>query len=394
MGPAITLEDIQTWDKSLETLIEDLAHPLFARSEPRATFTDYACGLLSDVDRKNSWQLAEHAGHRRAWAMEHLLDGARWDHDTLTARTRGYVRDHLAHPDAVLVIDDTQITKKGNRSGGVARQYCGLTGQVENCQTIVTCTYASPAGHTLYDRRLYLPQEWDTDEPRRAAAGMPASARHATKPALAEQIVHTALAEQTPFTYLAGDAGYGRNPGLRAFCHTERIRYVLGVPKDLPLTGPRGQDLTPIHYHAPAAWERRSCGAGSKGQRYYDWATTKVHLKGEDPAIGMEHVLLIRRSVADPDDEVDYFLAHALPDTPVTELVAVAGARWTIETDHEIGKDLVGLGEYQVRKWTPWHRHTAIAVFVQAFLAVQRAERGKQQGGGEGVRPTGLRQVC
>lgn len=186
MGLAITLEDIHTWEQRLNALTTDFAHPLFTRSEPRATFTDYARGLLADVDRKNSWQLAEHAGHHRAWAMEHLLDGAKWNHDLLTARTRAYIRDHLAHPDGGLVIDDTQIIKKGECSVGVAYQYCGLTGQVENCQTTVTCTYASNGGHTLYDRRLYLPPSWDADEPRRAKAGVPQQARHATKPALAE----------------------------------------------------------------------------------------------------------------------------------------------------------------------------------------------------------------
>ncbi|WP_255647217.1 transposase [Nocardiopsis sp. MT53] len=123
--------------------------------------------MLADVDRKNSWRFAEHAGHRRAYPVEHLLDGARWGHDILTRRTRAHIRDHLANPEAVLVVDDTQVIEKGSRSVGVAYQYCGLTGQVENCQTLVTCTYAAPAGHAPTTK--------------------------------------TALAEQTTFTYLATD---------------------------------------------------------------------------------------------------------------------------------------------------------------------------------------------
>ena len=160
-----------------------------------------------------------------------------------------------------------------------------------------------------------------------------------------------------PFRYFTADSGYGRDPGLRARCHTCALSYVLAtVPK--------------------AVWERRSCGHGTKGERYYDWAAVAVTVKDQPPAEGYGHTLLIRRSVADPS-ELEFFLAHAPDPTPIPELIAVAGMRWKIEENNGQGKDLLGLDQYQVRKWTPWHRHVTACMLAHAFLATTRAGLGK-----------------
>ncbi|WP_435824334.1 IS701 family transposase [Microbispora amethystogenes] len=381
MSLPLSYDLVMSWDAELTALTERIGRTLFVRPEPRANFADLVRGLLADVPRKNSWQLSDHVGHGTANRFEHLLDRAKWDVEALREQVRDYVVEHLGSADAVIVADDTQAIKKGDRSVGVARQYCGATGQVENCQVMPMLTYASAAGHAFINRRLYLPESWAHDGRRRAAAGVPEEVTFATKPRLVMEILQEELAAGTPFAYLAADAGYGRDPDLRALCHrSERpIAYVMAVPVDLPLvtvTGdgePAGHVLDRLLALGDVGlWERRSCGQGTKGVRLYDWAAVAVSVKDQAPAPGYGHTLLIRRSVADPD-EIEFFLAHARVGTPISELIRIAGTRWKIEENNEQGKDLLGLTQYQVRKWTPWHRHVTTAMLALAFLAVTRA---------------------
>jgi SRSO17 transposase len=149
---------------------------LFTRPEPRVTFADLVRGLLADVPRKNSWQLAEHVGHGSAYRLEWLLGGAKWDADALRDRVREYVVASLGAEDGVLIADDTQVIKKGDKSVGAARQHCGATGQTENCQVMPMLSYASPRGYAFIDRALYLPRCWTDDPQRCAQAGCPPSA--------------------------------------------------------------------------------------------------------------------------------------------------------------------------------------------------------------------------
>jgi SRSO17 transposase len=348
--------------------------------EPRATFADLVRGLLADVPRKNSWQLAEHVGHGSAYRLEWLLGGAKWDAEVLRDRVRDYVVATLGAEDGVLIADDTQVIKKGVKSVGVAPQHCGLTGQTENCQVMPMLSYASPRGHAFIDRALYLPRRWTDDPQRCAQAGVPAERGFATKPELVIDMLDRALAAGVPFRYFTADSGYGRDPALRARCHAAALSYVMAVPVDLPLVGPGGGATRPDHVlatvaKAKAVWERRSCGNGTKGARYYDWTAVAVTVKGQPPADGHRHTLLIRRSVATPT-EVEFFLAHAPDPTPIPELIAVAGMRWKIEENNAQGKDLLGLDQYQVRKWTPWHRHVSACMLAHAFLAATRAQLG------------------
>lgn len=377
MTTDLIVDQIEGWDRELRALTDRLGG-LFTRPEPRRTFADLVRGLLADVPRKNSWQLAEYAGHARAYSMEWLLNGAKWDADRLRDEVRSYVVEELGSDRAVLVVDDTQSVKKGTASVGIARQHCGLTGQVENCQCMVMVTYASAHGHAFVDRELYLPESWTGDVDRMAAAGVPPGRGFATKQQLAVDMLDRALAATVPFGWVAADADYGRNPTLRAFCHDHQLPYVMAVPVDLALTAPpsvvRADGVLALV--DPDRWERRSCGDGAKGQRYYDWAAVAVTVKDQPPAPGMAHTLLLRRSVSKPD-EIAFFLAHAPLDAPIPELIAVAGLRWKIEENNAQAKDLVGLDQYEVRKWTPWHRYVTCCMLALAFLAVSRARLGK-----------------
>ncbi|MEV6846729.1 IS701 family transposase [Actinoplanes sp. NPDC051411] len=392
MAETVTVVDLAGWDAELRFLTDGLGC-LFKRPEPRVTFTLMVRALLADVAKKNSWGLAEYAGLPTPQAFEHLLNGAKWSADELRDQLRGYVLGGLADPGGALVLDDTQAIKKGVKSVGVAPQHCGATGQVENCQCMVMLSYASLHGHAFIDRELYLPACW-TDDPQRCRdAGVPSGRGLVTKPQLGIAMLARTLAvladdPALSWKWLVADSGYGRDAGLRAFCHQQAVAYVLAVPRDLRLLDVRGRSSRVDALLAdtdPQAWQQRSAGAGSKGRRYYDWAAHAVTVKGQQPAPGFTQTLLIRRAITPtvtakhPDGiyEIEYFLVHAPAGTAITAMITAAGLRWNIEDDNKAGKDQLGLDSYQVRKWDPWHRHVTISMLAHAFLAVTRAGLGK-----------------
>ncbi|WP_442811407.1 IS701 family transposase [Streptomyces sp. NBC_00481] len=371
----------------MAALTGGLGH-LFARPEPREVFADLIEGHLSDLGRKNGWTMAGRAGHATPHRIQKFLGEASWSADALLAEVQAYVARELGDPGATLVLDDTQVIKKGDKSVGVAHQHCGTTGDVRNCQVMVMLTYAAASGH-FFDRRLYLPQSWTKDRERCRGAGVPDEVAFATKPHLGLAMLEAAVAGGLPFSWVAADADYGKDPALRSWLQERKIRYVLAVPLTLPVQGPAGRPYLPkvaaagdlLHYATVREkWERRSQGEGSKGQRAYDWTWFEVTLPGQMPAEGFAHQLLIRRStdkkqLADGrvDFEYAYFLVHAPAADPVTAAIVRAGVRWKIEENNELAKQITGLGQYQVRRWTSWHRHVTCAMLALAFLTVQRA---------------------
>jgi SRSO17 transposase len=203
--------------------------PYFERAEPRQRAMAYLRGLLSPAERKNSWQLAEVSGDATPYAFQHLLRRALWDPEAVREELRGYVIQHLGDPEAVLVIDETGFLKKGRHSAGVARQYRGTAGRIENCQIGVFLGDAGPLGQALLDRELYLPKEWTDDPARCQQAGIPQDRRFATKPQLAQQMLHRALAAGVPAKWVTGDRVYGDDRRLRMGLETQPQAYVLAV---------------------------------------------------------------------------------------------------------------------------------------------------------------------
>lgn len=201
----------------------------FGRVEPRRAATAYVRGLLADIDRKNCWNLAEHAGLAGPQALQRLLRTARWDADAVRDDVRDFTVDRLG-PDGVLIVDETGFVKKGVGSAGVQRQYSGTAGRIENCQIGVFLAYATPAGRALLDRRLYLPEHtWLADPGRCLAAGVPDEIAFATKPALATAMVLAALEAGVPAHWVTGDEVYGQDPRLRAALEERRLGYVLAI---------------------------------------------------------------------------------------------------------------------------------------------------------------------
>jgi SRSO17 transposase len=395
MVEIVTQEDIAGWDADLQALTDGLSW-MFNRPEPKRVFGDFIRGLLSDAPKKNAWGLADHLGYTSPISFQHLLYGASWDADVLRDQVRSYVVEALGDGGAALVLDDTQAQKKGVKSVGVAFQHCGLTGDTRNCQVMVMLTYSSVHGHAFIDRELYLPAEWTSDPVRLKEAGVPHDRVFATKPQLAVAELARAIAAGMPFSAMVADSGYGRDPGLRAWCHEHSVAYAVGVPVDLPLVGPTGSATRPdrVHRILPAGiWERRTLGAGSKGERFYDWACIGAQVKEQAPATGFEHKLLIRKSrepVRGKNGkfayEFAYFLVHAPLGTTMSTIMRWLGLRWSVEEDNKQGKDVFGLDGYQVRKWVSWYRHVTCSMLAHAFTAVKRAELGKEHGGtGEAV---------
>jgi SRSO17 transposase len=354
------------WQAVFDEAMERIAGR-FGRVEPRRAARAFVSGLLSDVKSKTCWGLAEQAGYARPDAMQRLLRTARWDADAVRDDVRGFVVQRLAHPDAVLVVDETGDLKKGTRSVGVQRQYTGTAGRIENAQVGVFVAYASPRGRALVDRRLYLPTSWTDDPDRCAAAGVPADTVFATKPQLAGDMIEDALDGGVAAGWVAGDEVYGNDPGLRGRLQARGVGYVLAVSCDhrVPIDGGkvrvRADRLTD---GLPAsAWQAMSAGAGSKGPRFYDWAW--LGLATAHGATG--HSLLIRRNTT--TGELAFYRCWTPTPVPLATLVRVAGARWMVEETFQAAKGQVGLDEHQVRQWTCWQRFTVLAMLALAILA-------------------------
>jgi SRSO17 transposase len=373
--PELDLLDVQVWNLYWAE-IERRIGPLFARSDALRRALSYLSALLSPAERKNSWQLAEMSGDPNPYGFQHLLGRADWDPDALRDKLHTYVTDYLADPAAVGVIDETGFLKKGTHSAGVARQYSGTAGRVENCQIGVFLAYASCHGHTLLDRELYLPKEWTDDRQRCRRAGIPDEQTFATKPVLAREMLERAFAAAVVLAWVTGDSVYGDDRALRGWLEQRKQAYVLAVSgKETVWINQAQRQIKTILAELPSVgWETLSAGAGSKGARTYNW----LHMEVSDPAQhGWKRWLLVRRSISDPS-EVTGYIVFARAHTTLTELVQVAGTRWTVEESIQTAKGEVGLDHYEVRSWTGWYRHMSLAMWAQAFLSVIRTETGAE----------------
>ena len=391
-GQELTQAEATSWIAGWDEIQQRIG-PRFARSEQRQRVRRYVDGLLSPVERKNGWQLAEQAGEARPYGMQRLLAGAKWDADAVRDDLRAYVLEHVGDPRAVLVIDETGFLKQGTKSVGVKRQYSGTAGRIENCQIGVFLTYAAPKGHVLLDRELYLPREWADDAERRQEAGVPQQVTFATKPQLARRMLARAFAAGVPATWVTGDSIYGGDRRLRVWLEQQGQPFILAVTSAEPLFA-----ILAGHFGQPRAdviaeqipsdqWRRLSAGDGAKGPRSYDWARVRLarlQLTAEERR--WDHWLLVRRSRHDPT-ELAYYVVFAPAGTSLRTLVRVAGQRWRIEQSFELAKGEVGLDHYEVRRWDGWYRHMTLAMFALAYLAVLRAHLQADEQAQQGPAP-------
>ena len=326
------LREVLEWEAGLQALHAHIALR-FSRSESRQRVLAYLQGLLGSVERKNGWQLAEYAGDATPDGVQRLLAVYHWDADQVRDDLQGYVMKHLGDPGGVLVVDETGFLKQGQKSVGVKRQYSGTAGKVENCQIGVFLAYGSRRGAAFLDRELYLPQEWAADGVRRQEAGVPEGVAFRTKAQLAQEMIGRAVAAGVPFAWVTGDTVYGNDRRLRRWLEEQGRCYVLAVKNNEPLWADTERGSAQVAARRLAEeipddeWQRLSAGDGSKGPRLYDWGWLPIRPWSEP---GRGHWLLVRRSIADPED-LAYYACFGTGDVSLAELVRVAGTRWIIE---------------------------------------------------------------
>jgi SRSO17 transposase len=358
------------WEHELAGLKSRIGS-VFSRLELRETAGAFIDGLLSGVERKTGWLMAEQAGLDRPYRMQSLLGRATWSADALRDIVRAYVLEALGDPDGVLIVDETGFLKKGVHSVGVSRQYSGTAGRIENSQVGVFLAYASRYGHALIDRRLYLPESWTKDRDRLAKAQVPEDIGFSTKLGIARDLIVAALDAGAPCRWVLADALYGEDWKLRRLLEERRQPYVLAVRSNhvlrfLTQDGFIETDPASIAKDMPAdAWARLVAGEGSKGLRLYDWAHFKLPWAVDE---GFERFLMIRRKVNEPD-KLAYYLVFSPEGTGIAELAAAAGLRWPIEECFERAKDDLGLDHCEARSWHGWHRHMTLVMAAAAFLA-------------------------
>jgi SRSO17 transposase len=381
-----TADTVREWAAELDVVGQRLGQ-YFPRSEPRKRAVEYLRGLLSDVERKNGWQLAERLGEATPYGVQHLLGRADWDADAVRDDLVRYAHHHLADTNGVLVVDETGFLKKGTKSAGVQRQYSGTAGRIENCQIGVFLAFTGRHGHTLMDRELYVPREWVADADRRKEAGIPESVTFATKPQLAERMLRRAWRLGVKAAWVSADTVYGNDGKFRRFLEANKQPYVLAVQSNQQLwdgTARLRVDAIATGWSA-GVWHQASAGAGAKGPRWYDWA---VRAFGPVDERGWQLWLLVRRH-REKSDERAYYLCRGPAETPWRELVRVAGSRWSIEEGFERAKGECGLDESEARSWVGWYRHVTLSLFALAVLTAVRNQTrrtvkgGRSKGGGD-----------
>jgi SRSO17 transposase len=265
----------------------------------------------------------------------------------------------------------TSFPKRGRKSAGVRRQYCGATKRPENCQVGVFLSYVSKKGHTLLDRELSIPKRWFDDRQRCREAGIPETTRFQTKCELARMMLERVHQAHLPISWVVADTVYGSNQDLRDWLELQGYHFVLAVACDeaveiMTSGGCRRMTVTQAQTCVLQAhdWQRLSMGEGSKGPRWFDWACLPVLCACQDDG---QHFLLIRRSCTDPTDKA-YYLVFGSVGTTLLMMVKAIGARWHIEENFENAKDM-GLDQYEVRLWIAWYRHVTLVMLAQAFLA-------------------------
>ncbi|AVT32590.1 DDE endonuclease [Plantactinospora sp. BC1] len=364
--------DVERWSAELDRLHGRIG-VRFRRVQPRRRARQYLCGLVSGLGRKNGWTLAEQAGDVSPDGMQRLLRWADWDVDAVRDDVRDYVVEHLGDPGGVLIVDDTGFLKKGIRSAGVARQYSGTAGRVENCQVGVFLAYRSARGHALIDRQLYLPASWTDDRDRCRAAGVPDSTGFATKVEMARTMLARALDAGVPVGWVTMDEAYGQSKSLRVWLEERDVPHVVATRRndDMVTTSMGRARADQLIAALPGqAWCRLSAGADAHGPREYWWARVPIRV----PVWwrpGRGHWLLARRSIT--TGEIAYYVCYGSRRTRLVDLARVAGARWADEECFQQAKNEAGLDEYQVRDWRAWYAHITLAMAAYAWLVVARS---------------------
>ena len=368
--------------------------PCFYRVEQRELARVVVEGKLSNLERKTAEPIAYLANRPRK-PVQHFVGGGLWDDEAVMAELRRHVAAAMADPDAVLVVDPSAFPKKGAASRGVARQWCGRLGKIENCQVGVFLGYVTAAGYAPLDRRLYLPEEWADDPERRRTTHVPDAVEFQERWRIALDLIDRS-SPGLPFGWVAGDDEFGRASAFRAALRFRRLRYVLDVPcnttiRDLSEAPGPGKRCPPwrrvdewAKAQPPGRWRRLVLGAGSKGPRVVRVLETPVQARDEDGGAGARERLVVIRTVGG-EPQVWYALSNAPMEVPAAKVAEAHGRRHGIEEILQAGKGEVGLGHYEVRSWVGWHHHMTLSMLALWFLILEKRRLGKKNAGVDGA---------
>jgi len=382
-------------------------HDCFARSEPRGHFFDYMVGQFSKLERKSIEPMALQVEGGTIRGLQRFISDVRWDEEQMRWNYHQLVAEEMGDPDGILMFDETGFVKKGKDSVGVARQYCGTLGKVENCQVGVFAGYASRQGYALVDKRLFLPEVWWTEAytARRSRCNVPEELTFQSKPQLAaamlQAIVHEGL---LPFKYVVADCLYGNSPDfLDAVDACIGVTTFVAIPADTRcwLQTPRTEEqvyrykgevrsqrvvVAPVQAACPVAalavslpasrWYRRQVSEGTKGPIVYEFARQRVTLC-KDGLPERTVWLVIKRTVG-VEPTYYYYISNAPVSTPLRTFVWLSGLRWAIEQCFEEGKTELGMDHYEVRKYPGWHHHMLTTMLAHCFLWHLKLRLGKK----------------
>jgi SRSO17 transposase len=398
--------DVEDFINELRGFHEQFAD-CFHRSESREHFFNYMAGQFSELERKSIEPIALAVEHGNVRAMQRFVSVAQWDDANIISKYRSFVNDDLGSSNGALVFDESGFPKKGQESIGVARQYCGTVGKVDNCQVGVFAAYVSESGYSLVDKRLFVPEQWFTDEysARREKCNLPEDVMFRTKPQLAAEMLQAIHNEDTlPFKYVLGDSVYGISPDFIGTAESlPGVIYMVSVPKSTlcwlkrPMTITKqyrwggktksktvlaDTDSKPITIGNLAKnindyfWYRRQVSEGTKGPIVYEFTRRQVILSGA--GLPEKTVwLLIRRTIGD-DPEYSFFISNASSSTRLKTLVWLSGLRWAIEQCFEETKTELGMDHYEVRKFMGWHHHILTCLLAHFFLWHLKIRMGKK----------------
>jgi len=402
---ALSEEDVLGLAEELQAYHREFAS-LFFRREQKHWALKYLEGLLLPAsDNKSTERLALRLAGGNVRNMQQFLGEGAWDDETVLAHHAELVGESLGAADGVLIVDGSDFPKKGRHSVGVARQYCGATGKVDNCQAGVFLAYASARGHTLLNRRLYLPQTWfePASRERWERCRIPEDTAFHTKPELAWEMIETLHQPgRLPFRWVTCDEAFGdSHEFLRRLEALPRL-YLADVSvstlvwlkrpqTEVPPGKVRGRPPSrerlvegtppPIRVEALAAqlpksaWRLYRVKAGEKGPIRAQFAFVRA-VAAREGLPGPDVWVVFRRSRSEPR-ELKAFLSNAPRDTPTGELVRVSGMRWPIETCFEEAKGSLGMADYQTRFWRGWHHHMTLVILAHHFVVRLRLRHKK-----------------
>lgn len=353
---------------------------------------EYVQGLISKIARKTGEAIA-YFHDRGRQGLQKFIGLASWDHALLLRTLAKQVGERIGQADGVIVFDPSAFAKKGQKSVGVARQWSGRLGKVENCQVGVFMGYVSRREHALVGVRLYLPREWTDDRARCIEAGVPTGTKFRTRHELALEMLDE-LGNSLPHSWVTGDDEMGRPAHFRAILRERGERYLLAVPsntlvRDLEVEPPShsGRGRPPARPYVPvtdwraalpaSAWKRFTVRDGEKGPLIVEAVTGRVSAKLGTSAGPEERLFIARELQGGGGYKHDYYLVHTgSVDASMAEMARVTKAEHRIEECIRRGKSDAGLGDYQVRNWTGWHHHMALSL-VAAWFLIEATRRGK-----------------